>query len=140
MFGQETLYANPISEWGFKSFMIFDSYLNIVFTSFLGVFIIKILSLFIDPFEFVSQFRSINEDIELLINNSVEISDLFIVSILLFLIVRAYLNKSASIIKTFKKLNIFIIMNKKKIIFRFVIFLKTFDYFYQNNKYELFSA
>ncbi len=91
-FGQETLYANPEYLNGvFKSFMIFDSYLNIVFTSFLGVFIIKILSLFIDPFEFVSQFRSINEDIELLINNSVEISwiYLFIVSILLFLIVRS---------------------------------------------------
>ena len=91
-FGQETLYANPEYLNGvFKSSTIFDSYLNIVFTSFLGVLIIKILSLFIDPFEFISQFRSINEDIELLINNSVEISwiYLFIVFILLFLIVRS---------------------------------------------------
>ena len=91
-FGQETLYANPEYLNGvFKSSIIFDSYLNIVFTSFLGVLIIKILSLFIDPFEFISQFKSINEDIELLINNSVEISwiYLFIVSILLFLIVRS---------------------------------------------------
>ncbi len=91
-FGQETLYANPDYLNGvFKSSIIFDSYLNIVFTSFLGVFIIKILSLFIDPFEFISQFKSINEDIELLINNSVEISwiYLFIVILTLFVIIRS---------------------------------------------------
>jgi hypothetical protein len=43
-FGEETLYSNPNYLSGvFKSSLLIDSYLNIIFTSFMGVFILKVL-------------------------------------------------------------------------------------------------
>ena len=46
-FGLYTKYVNPTILSGmFKSFLIMDSYLNVVFTSFMGVLIIKIISIF----------------------------------------------------------------------------------------------
>tara|TARA_Y100001958_G_C21248617_1_gene581639 strand:- start:17931 stop:19520 length:1590 start_codon:yes stop_codon:yes gene_type:complete len=74
-FGQMTLYANPNYLSGvFKSAIIFDSYLNIVFTSFLGVIILKFISFFTDLSSFISTFRDIDDDIALLLSNTNEIS------------------------------------------------------------------
>jgi len=88
-FGLYTKYVNPTYLSGIlNSFLIFDSYLNVIFTSFLGVFIIKILSHITEPYSFIEQFRPLTEDISDLINNSLNFSwSMFTVLILFFLII-----------------------------------------------------
>ena len=86
-FGEETLYSNPNYLSGvFKSSLLVDSYLNIIFTSFMGVFILKVLGLFTNTFNFVSNFKVIDGDIELLLNNSINISWVYLVVMLLFIL------------------------------------------------------
>lgn len=94
IFGQTTKYVNPTYLSGVvKSFFIFDSYLNIVFTSFLGVLIIKILGVFTDVYQFVEQFKTINEDISNLITNSIDISWTYLMIMLIFYIAWIYFLK-----------------------------------------------
>jgi hypothetical protein len=84
----------------FKSFLIMDSYLNVVFTSFIGVLIIKTISIFTDPILLVSKFRETDDKIINLVNMSSEFSWLmyFIVLIGYFLIARKFLRTSKQII------------------------------------------
>ncbi len=91
IFGQTTKYSNPEYLTGvIKSFFIIDSYLNIIFTSFLGVLIIKILSMFKNPVDFISTYREPNEDILNLINNTVNLSWGYIFTLILFFILLIY--------------------------------------------------
>jgi|TARA_B110000444_G_C18830773_1_gene593135 hypothetical protein len=97
-FGEETLYANPNYLTGvFKSSLLLDSYLNIVFTSFLGVLILKVIGSFTNTFEFIGRFKNITEDIELLLNNSINISWFYLIVLffILFFIVKS-LSKNIS--------------------------------------------
>ena len=97
-FGQTTKYTNPDYLIGvLRSLFIFDSYLNIIFTSFFGVIIIKTLSMFINPIEFITQFRTVDEDIQTLIDNSVNISWFFLLTLIIFFVVI-----SLSVKKSFK--------------------------------------
>ena len=74
-FGQETKFVNPDYLIGLlKSFILFDSYLNVVFTSFFGIIVIKILGTFTSPLDFINNFRTPNEDIMRLVENSESIS------------------------------------------------------------------
>ncbi len=96
-FGLYTKYVNPNYLAGvFNSIFIFDAYLNIIFTSFVGVFIIKILSLLTDPILFIENFRPVEEDILHLIVNSLEFSwfKFFLMVLLYFLITLQILKKS----------------------------------------------
>lgn len=100
-FGLYTKYVNPTILSGmFKSFLIMDSYLNVVFTSFIGVLIIKIISIFTDPILLVSKFRETDDKIINLVDMSSEFSWLmyFIVLIGYFLIARNFLRTSKQII------------------------------------------
>ena len=86
-FGQETKFVNPDYLTSLlSSFLIIDSYLNVIFTSFIGIFILKILALFTSPIEFITRFREPNEDILRLIDNADAIS----LTYLLFLILLFY--------------------------------------------------
>ena len=86
-FGLYTKYVNPVILTGmFKSFLIFDSYLNIIFTSFVGVFIIKFISLFTSPGEFISRFRNPDEKIIELIEMSLSFSWVMYLLVILFYI------------------------------------------------------
>ena len=74
-FGLYTKYVNPTILSGmFKSFFIIDSYLNIIFTSFIGVFIIKVISLFMSPLDLISTFREPDEKIIELVEMSISFS------------------------------------------------------------------
>jgi hypothetical protein len=100
-FGLYTKYVNPTILSGmFKSFLIMDSYLNVVFTSFIGVLIIKTISIFTDPILLVSKFRETDDKIINLVDMSNEFSWLmhFIVLIGYFLIARKFLRTSKQII------------------------------------------
>ena len=104
-FGQITLYSNPAYLSGvFKSAVIFDSYLNIIFTSFLGVIILKFVSLFTDLYTFVSSFRDIDEDIGQLLNNTDEISWIYLLILLLMLFVFIQILSKDISFKDFKKI------------------------------------
>ncbi len=94
-FGLYTKYVNPTYLSGIlRSFLIFDSYLNVIFTSFLGVFLIKLLGIITDPYSFIQQFRPLTEDISDLINNSSNFSwSMFILLILFFTIIAKTLMK-----------------------------------------------
>ena len=84
-FGLYTKYVNPEILTGmFKSFLIFDSYLNIIFTSFLGVLIIKFISLFVPPLEFISRFRDPDEKIIELVEASLSFSWFMYVLVIVF--------------------------------------------------------
>jgi hypothetical protein len=94
IFGQTTKFVNPTYLSGvIKSFFIFDSYLNIVFTSFLGVLIIKILGVFTDVYKFIEQFKTIDEDISNLVTNSIEISWAYLMIMLIFYMAWIYFLK-----------------------------------------------
>ena len=95
-FGQETKFVNPDYLTGLLgSFLIIDSYLNVVFTSFIGIIVLKILGLFASPVEIISRFREPNEDILRLLDNSDSISFiyLFIMLVLFYFISRDFLRK-----------------------------------------------
>ena len=95
-FGLYTNYVNPTILSGmFKSFLIIDSYLNIIFTSFIGVFIIKVLSLFMSPLDLISNFREPDEKIIELVEMSISFSwVMFFLVLLTYLgIARNFINK-----------------------------------------------
>ena len=78
-FGELTKYSNPSYLTGlFKTITIPNSYLNIIFTSMLGIFILKLFSLFVNLENFISNFYTIDEDIERLIYLTNNISWLYV--------------------------------------------------------------
>ena len=96
-FGLYTKYVNPTILSGmFRSFIILDSYLNIIFTSFIGVLIIKILSLFTSPLDFISNFRQPDEKILDLVDMSKSFSWFMFICILLgyFVIGKNFVKKN----------------------------------------------
>ena len=63
-FGVMNPYSNPEYLSGlFKSLMQLDAYLKILFTSFFGIFVVKALSLFVDPLDFISSIYTPDEKI-----------------------------------------------------------------------------
>ena len=84
-FGLYTKYVNPLYLSGvIKSLFIADAYLNMIFTSFLGVLIIKVIALIENPAIFIEKFRPLNDDITNLINNSLNFSWLMVFIIIIF--------------------------------------------------------
>ena len=86
-FGMNTRYANPLYLSGlFDSITNFDAYLHILFTSFLGVGIIKLTALFVDPIVFFGKYTTLNSQIIELVDNSISFSwtKLFILYIVVF--------------------------------------------------------
>ena len=78
-FGQMTKFANPEYLSGvIISLSKLDSYLNIIFTSFFGLIIIKLLSYLTEPVSFISNFRVVNDDIANMIFNAKSISWFYI--------------------------------------------------------------
>lgn len=74
-FGMETRYSNPNYLTSlYKSVISFNAYLHIVFTSFIGVLLIKIINLFINPIELFSRFTEITSDIQSMVENSINFS------------------------------------------------------------------
>jgi len=90
-FGMETRYSNPNYLNNLHK-VIFEpsTYLHIIFTSFLGVLIIKLIGLFTDPVEFISTLSELNEKITFLINEYILFSwsKLFLLIIFLYLCFR----------------------------------------------------
>ena len=86
-FGLYTKFVNPTYLSGyFKSLIIPDAYLNIIFTSFFGVLIIKIISLFQDPNIFIENFRPVDDKIANLISDSLAFSwGMFLTLIMFYL-------------------------------------------------------
>ena len=109
-FGLYTKYVNPTYLSGvFKSIIDLDAYLNIIFTSFTGVFIIKVLNFFVEPVSFIEQFRTVNDDILNMIINSTEFSWTMMLFMILFLSIVSssfYLKKGTSIFKSKKVSNV----------------------------------
>ena len=82
-FGQETKFVNPDYLIGLlKSFVIFDSYLNVIFTSFFGIIVIKILGYITYPLDFINNFRAQDENIIRLVDNAESISIFFLLVLL----------------------------------------------------------
>jgi hypothetical protein len=83
-FGLYSKYVNPTILSGmFRSFIILDSYLNVIFTSFIGVFIIKVLSFFMSPLDLISTFREPDEKIIELVEMSISFSWVMFILVLL---------------------------------------------------------
>ena len=71
-FGVMNPYSNPEYLSGlFKSLMQLDAYLKILFTSFFGISVVKVLSLFTDPLDFISSIYTPDEKITQYINDYV---------------------------------------------------------------------
>ena len=82
-FGQETKFVNPDYLIGLlKSFVIFDSYLNVIFTSFFGIIVMKILGYITSPLDFINNFRTPDENIIRLVENAESISIFFLLVLL----------------------------------------------------------
>ena len=91
-FGMNTRYSNPKYLSGLpKAFMDLNAYLHILFTSFLGVLILKIIYIFIDPLVILRNFTEITPEISDLISNSINFS--WYKLIFLYLFVIYYFNK-----------------------------------------------
>tara|TARA_B100000676_G_scaffold77706_1_gene77388 strand:- start:297 stop:584 length:288 start_codon:yes stop_codon:yes gene_type:complete len=63
-------YSNPEYLSGLlKSLLQLDAYLKILFTSFFGIFVVKVLGLFTDPLDFISLIYAPDEKITQYIND-----------------------------------------------------------------------
>ena len=86
-FGMNTRYANPEYLSGLpKALVDLNSYLHILFTSFLGVFILKVISIVLDPVLIFSKFTEITPEISDLISNSIDFSWYKLIFLYLFVI------------------------------------------------------
>ena len=92
-FGMETRYSNPDYLTNlFKSISNINSYLHIIFTSFIGVLLIKIINLFMSPSQFFGIFTTVTPDIEEMIMNSISFSwmKVFIIYFLIYYFIRQF--------------------------------------------------
>ena len=97
-FGMNTRYANPEYLSGLpKPFLDLNAYLHIMFTSFLGVLILKVIYIVSDPVVIFSKFTEITPEISDLISNSIEFS--WYKLIFLYLFVIYFFNKIFKLIK-----------------------------------------
>ena len=86
-FGMNTRYANPEYLSGLpKAFLDLNVYLHIMFTSFLGVLILKVIYIVSDPVVIFSKFTEITPEISDLISNSIEFSWYKLIFLYLFVI------------------------------------------------------
>ena len=86
-FGMNTRYANPEYLSGLsKAFLDLNAYLHIMFTSFLGVLILKVIYIVSDPVLIFSKFTEITPEISDLISNSIEFSWYKLIFLYLFVI------------------------------------------------------
>ena len=84
-FGMNTRYSNPEYLSGLLSSVAsIDAYLHIVFTSFLGVGLIKLMSLFINPVEFLGNYTELSPAVLELIENSLAFSWIKIILLYMF--------------------------------------------------------
>ena len=91
-FGMSTRYANPEYLSGLpKALTNLNAYLHILFTSVLGVLIIKIIYIFLDPIDVFSNFTEITPEISNLISNSINFS--WYKLIFSYLFIMFFLNK-----------------------------------------------
>jgi hypothetical protein len=87
-----TRYANPEYLSGLpKALTSLNAYLHILFTSVLGVLIIKIIYIFLDPIDIFSKFTEITPEISDLISNSIIFS--WYKLIFSYLFIMFFLNK-----------------------------------------------
>ena len=74
-FGMNTRYSNPEYLTNLpQALTVFNSYVHIVFTSFLGVLIIKVIGLITDPYLFLNNFTELTPEIQKLISDSLYFS------------------------------------------------------------------
>ncbi len=74
-FGMNTRYSNPNYLTNLPSALVsFNSYTHIVFTSFLGVFVLKLLGLITDPYIFLNNFTDLTPEIQELVSDSLNFS------------------------------------------------------------------
>ena len=74
-FGMETRYANPAYLSNLTSALLsINAYMHIIFTSFLGVLLIKSINLIGSPLLVFGKFTELNEDILNLVDNSTSFS------------------------------------------------------------------
>jgi len=74
-FGMNTRYSNPNYLSNLPTALLnLNAYMHILFTSFIGVLLIKLINLFTDPVLFFSNFTEISDDIASLISNSLNFS------------------------------------------------------------------
>jgi hypothetical protein len=86
-FGMNTRYANPEYLSGLpKAFLDLNAYLHILFTSFLGVLILKVIYIVLDPVLIFSKFTEITPEISDLIFNSINFSWYKLIFLYLFVI------------------------------------------------------
>ena len=86
-FGMNTRYANPEYLSGLpKAFLDLNAYLHILFTSFLGVLILKVIYIALDPVLIFSKFTEITPEISELISNSIDFSWYKLIFLYLFVI------------------------------------------------------
>ena len=70
-----TRYSNPEYLTNLpQALTVFNSYVHIVFTSFLGVLIIKVIGLITDPYLFLNNFTELTPEIQKLISDSLYFS------------------------------------------------------------------
>ena len=82
-----TRYAKPTYLAGlFDALLGLNSYLHILFTSFLGVLIIKLLNIFVDPISVFSNFTEITSDVSNLVSDSIKFSWFKLLFLYLFVI------------------------------------------------------
>jgi hypothetical protein len=86
-FGMNTRYANPEYLSGLpKALFDLNAYLHILFTSFLGVLILKVIYIVLDPVLTFSKFTEITPEISDLISNSIDFSWYKLIFLYLFVI------------------------------------------------------
>lgn len=74
-FGMETRYANPTYLSSLPAALLtINAYMHIIFTSFLGVLLIKCINLIASPLSVFGKFTEINQDILNLVNDSTDFS------------------------------------------------------------------
>ncbi len=90
-FGMNTRYANPVYLSGLPDALFsLNSYMHILFTSFLGVLIIKIINIFADPISFFNNFTEITPEVSNLVFDSIKFS--WFKLIFLYLLITYFFN------------------------------------------------
>ena len=121
-FGMNTRYSNPNYLTNLPSAIVsFNSYTHIIFTSFLGVLVLKILGLITDPYIFLNNFTDLTPEIQELVSNSLNFS-----WIKLFIIFLAVLYLTNLITKE-KRYNVWVRKYVDSFIFK--IFIVIFVFF-----------
>ena len=86
-FGQYERYSNSTILYGsLNGLLEFNSYIKLIFTSFTGILLIKSISLFLDPIDFIENFVNLSEKEMILIQNLNNYSTIYFILVTLFYI------------------------------------------------------